>query len=82
MIASARAGELDLAHPKEWKLAKALLRWPEVVLRALADFLPHNMCDYLYDLSTTFTEFYDACYVVEKDRQTSKYVFIHLLTIY
>jgi hypothetical protein len=31
---------------------------------------PHTLCDYLYELATTFTEFYDACYVVEKDRQT------------
>lgn len=30
----------------------------------------HSLCDYLYELATTFTEFYDSCYCVEKDRQT------------
>lgn len=34
------------------------------------DLLLHSLCDYLYELATTFTEFYDSCYCVEKDRQT------------
>lgn len=31
-----------------------------------------QLCDYLYNLSTTFTEFYSECYVVEKLEGTSK----------
>lgn len=34
------------------------------------DLLLHSLCDYVYELATTFTEFYDSCYCVEKDRQT------------
>lgn len=66
--ASCTAIELD--SPKEWKLAKLVLRFPEIIERCVADLTPHTLCDYLYELATTFTEFYDACYVVEKDRQT------------
>ena len=63
---------IELDSPKEWKLAKLVLRFPEIIERCAADLTPHTLCDYLYELATTFTEFYDACYVVEKDRQTGK----------
>lgn len=38
----------------------------------MEDLLLHTLCDYLYELATTFTEFYDSCYCVEKDRQTGE----------
>ena len=38
------------------------------------DLLLHTLCDYLYDLSSIFTEFYDVCYVVEKDRKTGEII--------
>jgi len=63
---------IELNNPKEWKLAKLVLRFPEIIDRCVADLTPHTLCDYLYELATTFTEFYDACYVVEKDRQTGE----------
>lgn len=63
---------VDLSHEKEWKLAKHLLKFFEVIMRILDDLLLHTLCDYLYELATTFTEFYDNCYVVEKDRQTGE----------
>lgn len=57
-------------HEKEWKLGKCILRFPEILNKILDDLLLHTLCDYLYELATTFTEFYDSCYCVEKDRQT------------
>ena len=39
----------------------------------MEDLLIHPLCDFLYELATTFSEFYDVCYVVEKDRQTGVY---------
>ena len=36
------------------------------------DFLLHALCDYLYEIATVFSEFWDNCYVVEKDRTTGK----------
>lgn len=38
----------------------------------LSELFPFQLCDYLYNLSTTFTEFYSECYVVEKLEGTSK----------
>ena len=71
---AAKKTKFELEHPKEWKLGKLLLRFPEIIKRIMEDMLIHNLCDYLYDLATTFTEFYDNCYVVEKDRQTGMYI--------
>jgi arginyl-tRNA synthetase len=75
---AAKTMTFKLEHPKEWKLAKVLLRFPEIILRMMEDLLIHTLCDYLYEISTTFTEFYDSCYCVEKDRQTGEVVKINM----
>jgi arginyl-tRNA synthetase len=31
------------------------------------DFLPNALCDYMYELCTTYSEFYDNVYVIERD---------------
>lgn len=61
---------VDVSHEKELKLAKCIIRFPEVLSRILDDLFPHMLCDYLYELCTTLTEFYDVCYCVEKDKET------------
>ncbi|KAG7263462.1 hypothetical protein CRUP_038587 [Coryphaenoides rupestris] len=70
LTAAAVATPLLLEHEKEWKLAKCVVRFPEILQKILEDLLLHTLCDFLYELATTFTEFYDHCYCVEKDRQT------------
>nr|XP_056718380.1 arginine--tRNA ligase, cytoplasmic [Euleptes europaea] len=74
----ARTTEIILDHEKEWKLGKCILRFPEILQKILDDLLLHTLCDYLYELATTFTEFYDNCYCVEKDRQTGKIVNVNM----
>ncbi|XP_018494953.2 arginine--tRNA ligase, cytoplasmic [Galendromus occidentalis] len=64
--------KLDLDHPKEIKLAKQLLKYPEILLTILEDLYIHPLCDYLYDLSSTFSEFYDNCYCIVKNRTTGE----------
>ena len=59
-----------LEHEKELKLAKCIARFPEIIARILDDLFLHTLCDYVYELCTTFTEFYNACYCVEKDTET------------
>ena len=43
----------------------------------LDDLYLHLLCEYLYELATTLTEFYDACYCVEKDRTTGEIVTVN-----
>lgn len=75
---SAQNSPPDLAHEKELKLAKCIVRFPEVVIRILDDLYPHTLCDYIYELCTTFTEFYNGCYCVEKDPQTGTIVSVNM----
>ncbi|KAM5171266.1 arginine--tRNA ligase, cytoplasmic [Mantella aurantiaca] len=75
---AAQETEVTLQHEKEWKLGKCILRFPEILQKILDDLLLHVLCDYLYELATTFTEFYDNCYCVEKDRQTGTVVKVNM----
>uniref|UniRef100_A0A674NAD3 Arginine--tRNA ligase, cytoplasmic n=1 Tax=Takifugu rubripes TaxID=31033 RepID=A0A674NAD3_TAKRU len=74
----AESTEILLDHEKEWKLGKCILRFPEVLQKIQDDLLLHSLCDYVYELATTFTEFYDSCYCVEKDRQTGEVVKVNM----
>lgn len=58
-----------LDHEKEWKLAKILTQFPDVIERILKDLNIHFLCEFLYQVATTFTEFYDVCYCIEKNKQ-------------
>ncbi|XP_044736592.1 probable arginine--tRNA ligase, cytoplasmic [Chrysoperla carnea] len=62
---------VSLAHEKEWKLGKVLLRFPEVLIKITKDLYLHHLCEYVYEIATTFTEFYDACYCIEKNTDGS-----------
>jgi len=65
---------LSLNHEKEVKLAKLLLRFPEIIVKISDDLFLHTLAEFMYEVATTFTEFYDVCYCVEKDRKTGEIV--------
>ncbi|GAV07938.1 hypothetical protein RvY_17712 [Ramazzottius varieornatus] len=73
----ASVGTIPLEHEKELKLAKKLNMFHEALLGALQNLFMNQICDYLYELSSTFTEFYDNCYCIEKDRATGAIVKVH-----
>ncbi len=52
---------------------QTLLKFPVVLERLLEDLLLHSLCDYLYEVSQVFSEFYDNCYCVQKDKETSAF---------
>ena len=57
---------LDLSHPREYKLSKFILRFAEVIVQIADDLYLHTLCGYLFELSVVFSEFYDQCYCIEK----------------
>jgi arginyl-tRNA synthetase len=59
------AAPIALESPQELALAKAVLRFPEALDRALDDYRPNVLAAYLYDLAGAFTAFYDACPVIQ-----------------
>lgn len=68
---TAKKAGLQLDHEKEVKLGKLLLRISEVVARISEDLLLHPLCEFMYEVANTFTEFYEVCYCVEKNKEGS-----------
>lgn len=71
--------QLKLDHPKELKLAKHILRFPDAVHDVVAGLLPHNLCIYLYDLSTAFSEFYENCKCIMKENNETRVILDRIL---
>uniref|UniRef100_A0A1I8P1I0 Probable arginine--tRNA ligase, cytoplasmic n=1 Tax=Stomoxys calcitrans TaxID=35570 RepID=A0A1I8P1I0_STOCA len=61
--------KIELEHEKEWKLAKTLLKFPDMLVKISKDLLLHILCEYCYEVSTVFSEFYDNCYCIEKNKE-------------
>ncbi|TRY73938.1 hypothetical protein TCAL_01506 [Tigriopus californicus] len=78
-VAQARSTEtVSLEHEKELKLGKLLTRFPEIILKIADELFLHTLCEFMYEVATTFTEFYDACYCVEKDKATGQVVKVNM----
>ena len=48
-----------LEHESEIALAKALLRFPETINQIVGDLRPNVLTEYLFEVSKTFSRFYD-----------------------
>jgi arginyl-tRNA synthetase len=62
---------LHLSDDSEWALLKHILRLDEVLEAIATDLMPNRLCEYLFDLSKKFNQFYDRCPVLnapEPDR--------------
>ncbi|WP_052869334.1 arginine--tRNA ligase [Streptomyces niger] len=69
-----RAGEArPVAHPElplapaERALGLHVDQFGEVVLDAAAEYAPHKLTAYLYQLASLYTTFYDQCHVLNED---------------
>ncbi|MBX3705431.1 MAG: arginine--tRNA ligase [Pseudomonadales bacterium] len=51
----------------ERQLAVLLVRFQEIVEQVAEDGCPHLLCGYLYELSTAFMRFYEACPILNAD---------------
>jgi len=56
-----------LAQPAERALALQLLRFEEALNDAAADYLPHLLTAYLWDLAKTYSGFYQTCPVLKAE---------------
>jgi arginyl-tRNA synthetase len=52
----------------EKRLVKILSRFPRVIEEASNDFRPNYICNYVYELATTFNNFYENCPVIKAER--------------
>uniref|UniRef100_A0A0K0EAP7 Probable arginine--tRNA ligase, cytoplasmic n=1 Tax=Strongyloides stercoralis TaxID=6248 RepID=A0A0K0EAP7_STRER len=72
---------IPLDHPAEFKLAKHILKFCDTILITLDTFLLHQICDYIYGLATTFHDFYNECYVIQKDKDGTVQLFENRLIL-
>ncbi|WP_439626469.1 arginine--tRNA ligase [Gemmata sp.] len=56
-----------ITHAAERALALQLLRFPEAVEAAAADYLPHLVTAYLWDLAKCFSGFFENCPVLKAE---------------
>jgi arginyl-tRNA synthetase len=56
-----------------FEVEKMLYRFPEVVLRASAEYEPHYIANYLIEIARAFNSFYGNNMIVSKDDKTSGY---------
>eukprot|EP00745_Piridium_sociabile_P041254 TRINITY_DN81293_c0_g1_i2.p1 TRINITY_DN81293_c0_g1~~TRINITY_DN81293_c0_g1_i2.p1 ORF type:complete len:455 (-),score=36.45 TRINITY_DN81293_c0_g1_i2:115-1479(-) len=63
---------LEDCHPSERELAKALLRFPDIVDSVVEECLPHKMAEFMYDIATKFSDFYKECKVVGSSTEASR----------
>ncbi|MCB0276109.1 MAG: arginine--tRNA ligase, partial [Calditrichaeota bacterium] len=69
------AGDIDLGYieePSEKELVKKLMEFPRVVLKCGTDYEPHQLTQYLSEVSTTFHKFYTDCRVITEDDRLSQ----------
>ena len=66
--------ELKLSEDAELTLAKHLLSLGEILDEVAEELLPNRLCQYLFELSQKFNQFYDKCPVlqVEEPLRTSR----------
>jgi arginyl-tRNA synthetase len=55
---------VTLATPAERTLALQLLKFGEALDAAAADYLPHQLTTYLWDLAKAYSQFFEACPVL------------------
>ena len=70
-----------LQDETELALAKYLLQFDEVLDAVAADLLPNRLCEYLFELSKKFNQFYDRCPILpaEEPQRTSRLVLADLM---
>jgi arginyl-tRNA synthetase len=69
-----------LREDEEMVLAKHLLQLSEALISVEQDLLPNRLCEYLYDLSKKFNQFFEQCPVlwIEEPVRSSRLVLCEL----
>jgi arginyl-tRNA synthetase len=60
------------SEAEERELAKRLLGFPDAVVASIETYSPHKLCAYLFDLATTFTNFYEHCPVLRAPSEEAR----------
>ncbi|MBY0356525.1 MAG: arginine--tRNA ligase [Candidatus Obscuribacterales bacterium] len=58
------SARVTLQEKAEFELAKQLLKFDAALEVVIEEFLPNRICEYLFELSQKFNQFYEACPVL------------------
>ncbi|HHH29928.1 MAG TPA: arginine--tRNA ligase [Polyangiaceae bacterium] len=64
------AGDIEIVEPTEKNLALLLLRLSSVVEQVEESLKPHTLCNYLYDVASALSTFYNECPVLKSEGTT------------
>ncbi|CDO65463.1 arginine--tRNA ligase, putative [Plasmodium reichenowi] len=64
--------ELCLTSIYEINLGLHILKFPDILYYILKNMLVHKLAEYMYDLTTTFTAFYENCKVLNNENEKSR----------
>ena len=64
----------------ELAVLRKLIKFPEVVEQVSQDYLPNNLCTYLFELSQTFNAFYHEVPVTQEPDEKLKSFRLNLIT--
>lgn len=68
--------ELKSLAGGERALASKLTEFPEVVTKAVAEYSPHLICTYLYELAQVFNRFYEQHRVIGDPREEERLILV------
>ncbi|WP_204140351.1 arginine--tRNA ligase [Halomicronema sp. CCY15110] len=60
---------IHLEDESEFALAKHILQLDEVITEVAQDLYPNRLCQYLFELSQKFNQFYDRCSVLQAEER-------------
>ncbi|HNX76918.1 MAG TPA: arginine--tRNA ligase [Candidatus Rifleibacterium sp.] len=66
------SGVARISQIEERDLMIRLMEFGQAVVAVAADLRPHILCNYLYELATTFSSFYDKCPVMSCEDASKK----------
>ncbi|MDE2311548.1 MAG: arginine--tRNA ligase [Patescibacteria group bacterium] len=66
--------------PNELSVLRKLNQYSEVVQQVAQDFLPNQLCNYLFELSQAFNTFYEAVPVLQEKDEQFRAFRLHLIT--
>ena len=61
------ADDIIVSHDSERELLRILVKLPDVVREVELDLYPNRLCDYLFETSQKFNQFYENCSVMNAD---------------
>lgn len=64
------SAKMNLDSPQELELAKQILKLDEILDTVTREFIPNRICEYIFELSQKFNQFYENCPVLNAEEPT------------